>query len=146
MSRACFSGLCARLRGELQRNPRGHDVLSMELQVAAALYYMYLAGTSEYRTIGNLFGIAKSTFCECVQRVYSGIVDKLLSTYVKFPEGEALHDVICGYRKFGFPNCGSAIYGTHIPIITPKEHHADYVNRKGWYSVIMQRVCDRLFD
>ena len=33
-----------------------HDVLSVELQVAATLYY--LAWTSEYRTIGNLFGIA----------------------------------------------------------------------------------------
>ena len=54
MSRACFNGLCAdRLREELQRNPRVHDVLSVELQVAATLYY--LAGTSEYRTIGNLF-------------------------------------------------------------------------------------------
>ena len=81
-----------------------HDVLSMELQVAVALYC--LAGTSEYRTIGNLFGIAKSTVCECVQRVCSVIVDKLFSTYVKFPEGEALNEVIDGYRIFGFPNCG----------------------------------------
>ena len=88
--------------------------LSVELQVAVNLYY--LAGTSaEYRTIGNLFGIAKITVCKCVQRVCSAIEDKLLSTctYVKIPEGEALNEVIEGYKKFGFPS-GGAIDGTHI--------------------------------
>ena len=75
---ACFNGLCDILREELERNPRVHDVLSVVLQVALNLYY--LAGTSEYRTIGNLFGIAKFTVWECVQRVCSAIEDKLFST------------------------------------------------------------------
>ena len=82
-TRACFNGLCDRLREELQRNPRVHDALSVELQeaVTCTLYYMYLTGTSEYGTIGNLFRIAKSTVCESVQMVYvcSAIVDKLLN-------------------------------------------------------------------
>ena len=47
-------------------NPRVHDVLSMELQVAVTCTY-YLAATSEYRTFRNLFGMAKSTVCECVK-------------------------------------------------------------------------------
>ena len=143
MSKACFNNLCDRLREQLQRDPRVHAVLSVEQQVAITLYY--LAGTSEYRTIGNLFGIAKSTVCECVKRVCSAIVDKLFTVFVKFPEGDELTGVIDGYKKFGFPNCGGAIDGTHIPIIAPSEHHADYVNRKGWYSVIMQGVCDHRY-
>ena len=51
----------------------------MELQEAVTLYYMYLTGTSEYGTIGNLFRIAKSTVCESVQMVCSAIVDELLN-------------------------------------------------------------------
>ena len=47
-------------------NPRVHDVLSVELQVAVNLYY--LPGTYEYRTIGNRLGIAKIIDCECVKR------------------------------------------------------------------------------
>ena len=53
-------------------------------------------------------------------------MDKLFSTYVKFPDSGD-NEVIDGYRIFGFRNCGGAINGAHIPIIAPKEHHADYV-------------------
>ena len=30
------------------------------------------------------------------------------------------------------------IEGRHISIFALSEYHVDYVNRKGWYSVIMQ--------
>ena len=112
-TRACFNGLYDRLREELEGNPRVHDILSVELQVAVNLYY--LAGTSKYRTIGNLFGIVKVTVCECVQRVCSALEYKLLSTYVKIKEGEALNDLIDGYKKFGFQNF--LINGIHVNFI-----------------------------
>ena len=51
-----------------------------------------------------------------------------------------------GYLEMtGFPNCGGAVDGTHIPVITPSDHHADYVNRKGWYSIIMQAACNHKY-
>ncbi|XP_063960432.1 uncharacterized protein LOC135153069 [Lytechinus pictus] len=45
----------------------------------------------------------------------------------------------------GFPQVAGAIDGTHIPIIGPVNYHADYHNRKGWYSVILQAVCDHKY-
>ena len=33
-------------------------------------------------------------------------------------------------------------HGTHVPILAPTENHADYVNRKGYHSVVMQAVVD----
>ena len=36
--------------------------------------------------------------------------------------------------------CGDKIDGRHISIIAPSAHRVDNMNRKGWYSVIMQGV------
>ena len=36
--------------------------------------------------------------------------------------------------------CGGKIDGRLISIIAPSEHPVDCMNRKGWYSVIMQGV------
>ncbi|KAI2645889.1 Protein ANTAGONIST OF LIKE HETEROCHROMATIN PROTEIN 1 [Labeo rohita] len=40
------------------------------------------------------------------------------------------------------PVCVGAIDGTHIPIISPRENPADYHNRKGWHSIILQGIAD----
>ncbi|CAD6225791.1 GSCOCG00005728001-RA-CDS [Cotesia congregata] len=47
------------------------------------------------------------------------------------------------YRKYGFPNLLGAIDGTHIRNAQPKEHHASYINRKGFHSIKTQLVCDQ---
>lgn len=44
--------------------------------------------------------------------------------------------------KWQFPMCAGAIDGTDIPIIAPAVNHADYVNRKGYHSIVMQAVVD----
>ena len=33
-------------------------------------------------------------------------------------------------------------YSTHIPILAPEESHTDYINREGYYTIIMQAVVD----
>ena len=50
----------------------------------------------------------------------------------------SLTEVINGYKRFGFPNCWGKTEGRHISIIALSEYHVDYMNRKGWYYVIMQ--------
>ena len=48
-----------------------------------------------------------------------------------------------GYEeKWGISMCAGAIDSTHIPILAPEESHTDYINGKGYNSIIMQAVVD----
>ena len=106
----------------------------------------YLASGSDYRTLGHLFGISKSLVCLIICDVCRAIVDKLTPLYIKMPTGNELKDMIaCFEERFGFPSCGGALDGCHIPISAPVEHHTDFYNRKGWYSIILQGLVDHRY-
>lgn len=49
---------------------------------------------------------------------------------------------VVGACPWGFPQCGGAIDCTHTGILCPPDSPADYYNRKGFYSVILQGVVD----
>ena len=96
-----------------------------------------------FRTISHLFGVSKASVCLIIKDVCVCIVDHLLPKYIRMPCGDALKQVVAGFKdKLGFPQCAGAIDGTHIPIISPQECPADYYNRKGWHSIILQGLVD----
>ena len=103
----------------------------------------FLATGADYRTIGHLFGVSKSTLCVVTKEVCAVIVERLLPKHIKMLTGAALKVVIEGFKdEFGFPQCAGAVDGTHIPILSPQECPVDYYNRKGWHSILMQGVVD----
>jgi hypothetical protein len=109
-----FVNLCRELEPHLKPNESFVRAhVDVKKQVAIAIYL--LGSSAEYRTIENLFGVSTSTVCKVVHMVCDAM---------------------------GFPNCGGAIGGCHIPIIAPENSYGDYLNRKGWYSLILQGVCD----
>ena len=124
---------------DLARSVR--EPLQLGHRVAIAVYWMTSAG--EYRAIANLFGVGKSTVHKCIHDVCTAMAENILDKYVKFPADDDLQHVIDGFdNTWGFPNCAGAVDSTHIPIIAPESAHGDYVNRKGWYSIILQAGCD----
>ena len=65
------------------------------------------------------------------------MAENILDKYVRFLADDLQH-VIDGFdNTWGFPNCAGAVDGTHIPIIAPESAHCDYVNRNGWYSIVL---------
>lgn len=42
----------------------------------------------------------------------------------------------------GFPGIVACIDGTHIEITAPSVYKESYINRKGYYSMVLQIVCD----
>lgn len=142
MSRQTFTYICGKLRHSIERKDTNmRKAVTMEKRIAMALWF--LATGADFRTIAHLFGVSKSIVCITVKEVCHTIVRDLLPEYIRVPTGRALKRVIQGFKQdYGFPQCAGAVDGTHIPIQSPPECPADYYNRKGWHSIIMQGVVD----
>lgn len=142
MGRDTFLFICNELRPHLKRKTtRYRKPLTVENRVAVALWR--LSTNTEYRTISHLFGIGISTVCMITREVVQAIAQILMPQFIKVPQGNHLREIVNGFRdKWGFPQCAGAIDGTHVPIIAPHQSKADFYNRKGYYSVLLQAVVD----
>uniref|UniRef100_A0A672Z6H4 DDE Tnp4 domain-containing protein n=1 Tax=Sphaeramia orbicularis TaxID=375764 RepID=A0A672Z6H4_9TELE len=140
MRRGTFQYLCGMLRPLLTRqHTRYRRPLSVEIRVAVCLWR--LATNLEYRSISHLFGVGISTCCLITQEVITAINTILKPMYLKIPSPADFKTIIQAFRdKWRFPQVAGAIDGTHIPIKAPRDTPADYYNRKGQYSVILQAV------
>ena len=144
MSQATFLYVCNEIRPVIEKEDTVmRAAIPVEQRVALTLWF--LATNSDYRTIGHLFGVSKPTVSVVSKEVCAAIVKILLPKYIRIPTGDSLKAVIEGFQeKLGFPQCVGVVDGTHIPIVSPVECPADYYNRKGWHSIIMQGTVDHL--
>ena len=142
MSHSTFVYLCDKLKCTIEKqDTMMRKAIVTEKRLGITLWF--LSTGADYRTIGHLFGVSKSTVCVIVKEVCFCIVELLLPDYIKVPTGSTLKAVIEGFKSdHGFPQCAGAVDGTHIPILSPYECPADYYNRKGWHSIIMQGAVD----
>jgi len=95
-------------------------------------------------SIGDMFGVDKSTVCRIVHRVTAAIAS-LREKYVKLPETmeERLAVMNTFYTNSGLPGVIGAVDCTHVPIQSPGGDQAEiYRNRKGYFSVNVQLVTD----
>jgi len=145
MSHNTFVYLCNELRQAVEKeNTVMCKAIPVEQRVALTLWR--LATTADFRTVGHLFGVSKAAVRIVVKEVCSAIVQVLLPRYIKIPTGDSLKEVVNSFQhKWGFPLCGGAVDGTHIPIMSPHDFLADYFNCKGWHSIIMQGMVDHLY-
>uniref|UniRef100_A0A452HRH7 DDE Tnp4 domain-containing protein n=1 Tax=Gopherus agassizii TaxID=38772 RepID=A0A452HRH7_9SAUR len=138
MRKATFMALCAELAPTLRRrDTRLRAALPVEKRVAIAIWK--LATPDCFRSVANQFGVGKSTFGMVLMQVCTAINRTLLRRTVTLGN---VQDIVDGFAEMGFPNCGGAIDGTHIPILSPPHLASEYVNRKGYFSVVLQALVD----
>ncbi|PIK40731.1 putative nuclease HARBI1 [Apostichopus japonicus] len=142
VDRETFTFICDSLRPYIgKRLTVMRRPISVRTRVAITLWR--LATNCEYRTLGNMFGVARNTACKIVHEVCSAINEVFREEYLKFPDAEEVVEIVKGFEnRWGFPQCVGAIDGSHIPIISPTDHPADYYNRKGFHSIVLQAVVD----
>ncbi|XP_053898255.1 uncharacterized protein LOC128844495 [Malaclemys terrapin pileata] len=112
-------------------------VLTVEKRVAIALWK--LATPDSYWSVGNQFGMGKSTVGAAVMQVAKAITELLLRKVMTLGNVQVIVD---GFAAMGFPNCGGAIDGTHIPILAPEHQGTQYINHKGYFSMVLQALVD----
>lgn len=101
-----------------------------------------LASCSEYRVVGELFGVSEQTVSRCTLKVCKALVSRRRS-YIYMPE---LEEAILIAQRFeqstGYPQAIGCIDGTHVAITPPEEGSKDFLNRKCYASYNIQAVCD----
>ncbi|CAM5151902.1 unnamed protein product [Natator depressus] len=138
MHKGTFMELCDLLSPALKlMNTKMRAALTVEKQVAIALWK--LAMPDSYQSVGNQFGVGKSTVGAAVIQVANAIKDLLISRVVTLGNVQVIVD---GFAAMGFLNCGVAIEGTHIPILAPEHQAGEYINRKGYFSIVLQALVD----
>jgi len=143
MKKVTFDYLCSKLKPMIKKKTTQlRDAISVEQRVAICIWC--LATNVEYRTAAHLFGVSRSSVCLIVNSVCKAIVELLMPKYIQLPRNnEELLELVKGFKdSWGFPNCGGAVDGCHIPISVATPLHTDYYNRKGYYSVILQGMVD----
>ncbi|KAM3862871.1 uncharacterized protein ACN63O_012764 [Diretmus argenteus] len=142
MRKDTFNLLCDTLRPWLSRqNTQFRAAVPVEARVAICLWR--LVTNLEYRSIAQLFGVGLSTCCLITQEVVTAINVVMRPQYIKHPSTAEFREIMQGFRdRWRFPQVGGCIDGTHIKIRAPSENSADYFNRKGDHSIILQGVVD----
>lgn len=144
MTRTTFDYICQSISGELLPafNPIStRETIPPVKQVAIAIFY--LASCCEYRIVGELFGVGKTSVWRCVHRVVDAINDVLLPEWIRMPTEDQCNEIAAAFEeKSNIPQIIGCIDGTHIPVTAPSDGYRDYVNRKGWTSIVLQAVVD----
>ncbi|XP_055903811.1 putative nuclease HARBI1 [Eupeodes corollae] len=129
------------IRSDLSSDNRGGHI-PIDIQVMAAIRYW---GRNEIQDDGaDIHGFSQPTLCQICKRVARALATKR-PLFIKMPT--SFSDQIRTMNKFSqireFPKVVGAIDCTHIRI--PKVGGPSgqyYINRKGYYSLNTQVVCD----
>lgn len=142
MSRPTFMDVCSYLQRLAAFNPRPgvKHVISVEKQLLMTLWY--LGCQENVNRVADRFGMSLLSVIRCRNRVLKSINTDLLH-FTSWPTGQELLTQVNRFsQRNGFPGIVGALDGTHIEIRKPRNHAASYINRKQFYSLQLQAVCD----
>ena len=114
----------------------------IEKRTAIALSWL-MTGNS-YITVGETYGVHKSTVIKFTKMFLKGMI-RSRNSYIKFPKTQSdIKKCIDSFSgKTELPNVVGAIDGTHVAITKPESESAvDYFSRKQVHTIVNQAVCD----
>ncbi|GLJ14703.1 hypothetical protein SUGI_0238360 [Cryptomeria japonica] len=120
----------------------------VDVKKAVAMVIHRLAHGDSPRKIGDLYNLGASTVIKYTKIITDVLAsrNKLYSKYIVIPTEERIQRLSSDFESItGIPNICGAIGGTHIKLqLKPRNSYrpADYLSTHGFYSVLLQGVCD----
>ena len=140
MDVSSFEYLCSILAPDLQRRDTGMR-LAIPVQVKVAVSICRLASGNSMQCIADLYRIGLSSSQQAVTEFCIALKNKLLRKFISWPSPSTMVRYAQEFQDLHqIPYVVGAVDGSHIPIVAPRLHAADYYNRKGFHSILLQGV------
>ncbi|KYN50612.1 Putative nuclease HARBI1 [Trachymyrmex cornetzi] len=118
----------------------GRQTIDAQKQILSVLWI--LATPDSYRSIASRFDVGKSSLFACFVRVIKAL-NKIAPKMIVWPTEDEAIRIEQGFSCFaGIRGVIGAIDGTFVPIKAPKENAEVYINRKCFYGITLQGICD----
>lgn len=116
--------------------------VEIPLKQKVALFLWYMANQNSFREISDKFNLSQSSAHRCVVEVLRTFCT-MVPTFVSwFTECEMMQTSAAFRAMCGIDGIIGAIDGCHIKLQRPPVRGGDYLNRKGYYSVVLQGIVD----
>ena len=137
MDVSTFEYLCSTLAPSLlKQDTNMRPAIPVQVKVAVAI--SRLATGNSMQTIADLYKIGLSTSQLAVTQFTGAIKSVLLKKFIRWPSTATMEKYASEFENLhGIPNVVGAVDGSHIPIVAPRFHAADYYNRKGFHSILL---------
>lgn len=114
--------------------------LSPEQQIRLSI--RYLATGDNFTTVGDSFGVHKSTVSRTLERFLNAVRETLVDQLIRFPGEDGMRYIVKKFRDVaGMPCVMGCIDGSHVDIVAPKTNEEQYVNRHQNHSINLMCVC-----
>lgn len=118
------------------------NALGVELEIKSLIFLWYMANNNSFRELSDKFNVAQSTAHSIVVQILN-CMSNFANEFIRWPTTcEKQASAAIFWRLTGKEHVIGAIDGCHIRIQRPKVHGLDYMNRKGYFSLLLQGVCD----
>ncbi|XP_050506273.1 putative nuclease HARBI1 isoform X2 [Diabrotica virgifera virgifera] len=142
MSRGLTNQLAERFAASQYYNEQVGDSEKVTPLKFLMVFLWYIGNEAEsFRNVGDRFNLTKSTVFKVVRRV-SYFLSNLAPEVIKWPRNEEKVEIEQHFSEHDLPGVIGVIDGTHIKIDKPAEDPDSYLNRKHFFSIQVQVVCD----
>lgn len=147
LSRDSMYFLVEKLRPKLEKkDTQMRKSLTVDFRIAVAIYI--LKSGCDASVAADSFKIGTSTANSLLNEVCRALNEVLWDEMVKFPRTKEERENNCKEfeNRWQFPNTIGALDGTHVPILAPPEHAADYFNYKHYHSMVILAMVDAKYQ